>query len=409
MVSIYGNEIWVAEGTYKPGSCRCSTFYLFNGVGIYGGFDPGNGYDLWSERDYVNNLTILSGDIGTVDINTDNSYHVVYSSGCDSNSIIDGFTITRGYADYYGGGMYNYGSSPSVTNCTFTYNSGNHGGGMCNGSSFEYYVPSNPTVTNCVFNMNSASNGGGMYNDLNCSVTISNCIFSDNTSVGPNWGGGICNYFYSSVTITDCVFSNNSAGWGGAIHSGGSNVLSNCVFVGNSVTQHGGAIFNNIGDLKMTNCTVTGNSATYDGGGLCIAAEPTQIDNCIIWNNNGRYGDEIFNIPGSDGANIAYCNIKNSGGSGGGWDPNVGNDGGGNIDVDPNFVDPNDADGDDDIWMTSDDGLVITNTRCIDAANGNVDPNTDILGNSRDDDPNWSNIGIGEPNYVDMGAYEHQV
>ena len=38
--AFYGDEIWVAAGTYKPttGSDRNATFALPNGVGVYGGF-----------------------------------------------------------------------------------------------------------------------------------------------------------------------------------------------------------------------------------------------------------------------------------------------------------------------------------------------------------------------------------
>jgi hypothetical protein len=45
---------------------------------------------------------------------------------------------------------------------------------------------------------------------------------------------------------------------------------------------------------------------------------------------------------------------------------------------------------------------------CIDAANGTVAPTTDIDGYSRYDDPCTPNTGTGDPNYVDMGAYEYQ-
>jgi hypothetical protein len=54
-------------------------------VDVYGGFDPGSGDDTWAERDWVNNETILSGDVGTVDVNTDNSYHVVSAYDSDDD------------------------------------------------------------------------------------------------------------------------------------------------------------------------------------------------------------------------------------------------------------------------------------------------------------------------------------
>ena len=59
-----------------------------------------------------------------------------------------------------GGGMYNYSSSPTLTNCTFTGNSAeDDGGGMYNNSS-------SPTLTDCTFTNNSADSGGGMYNSM---------------------------------------------------------------------------------------------------------------------------------------------------------------------------------------------------------------------------------------------------
>ncbi len=78
-----GDEIWVAEGTYKPSvevggiGPRYATFQMKNGVGIYGGFDPTVGDDMWEERDWENNTTILSGDIG-IGESSDNCYHVFY-------------------------------------------------------------------------------------------------------------------------------------------------------------------------------------------------------------------------------------------------------------------------------------------------------------------------------------------
>ena len=49
----------------SPGDPRSATFQLKNGVALYGGFDPSVGDVGWEDRDWVSNVTILSGDIGT--------------------------------------------------------------------------------------------------------------------------------------------------------------------------------------------------------------------------------------------------------------------------------------------------------------------------------------------------------
>ncbi|MCH7547260.1 MAG: hypothetical protein IID30_12740, partial [Planctomycetes bacterium] len=83
-------------------------------------------------------------------------------SGEGPGSVLQGFTITGGNASS-GGGMYNFNSSPTVTNCDFINNSATFGGGLHNNNS-------NPNVTGCRFIDNHAvanppfqcGGGGGM-------------------------------------------------------------------------------------------------------------------------------------------------------------------------------------------------------------------------------------------------------
>lgn len=129
--------------------------------------------------------------------------------------------------------------------------------------------------------------------------------------------------------------------------------------------------------------------------------KPT-VSNCIFWGNTG---DEIYN--GSGNPTFSYCDIEGSGGSES-WDTDLGTDGGGNKEADPCFADVNDVNGVDDIFGTWDDGfgLDVNTSPCVDAADGDAAAPSDILGHGYVDMKGVSNGDTGEPNYVDIGAYE---
>ena len=117
-----GDEIIVMPGTY--------TSTADNVVLI-------DGKEIWLHSSKGAEVTIIDGE------------GVRYGILClhlePSKTIIEGFTIANGYSDS-GGGMYNYYSSPTLTNCTFINNIAYayHGGGM-------YNVASSPTLTGCIF------------------------------------------------------------------------------------------------------------------------------------------------------------------------------------------------------------------------------------------------------------------
>ena len=336
--AVADDEIWVAEGTYKPDedeggnvtlNDRIATFQLINGVGMYGGF-TGSGSSL-EQRDWQTKETILSGDLLGDDgldfaNNSDNSYHVVTGSGTDETAVLDGFTITAGNAngggtDNYGGGMFNTSGSPTVTNCTFSNNSAVQGGGMCN-------YESSPAVTNCTFTGNSADLGGGMYNQEFSSPTVTNCTFSNN-SAGGGWpnrgeGGGMYNVDNSSPTVTNCTFSGNSAagyGYGGGMFNlwYSNPTLTNCTFNGNSADFHGGGMCNYESSPTLTNCTFSENSAGA-GGGMTnrLSSNPT-VTNCTFSGNTASsHGGGMWN-HGFSNPTVNNCIFSgNSAGSGGG-------------------------------------------------------------------------------------------
>ena len=196
-----GDHIWVAGGTYTRTitTSRDLAFELKSGVGLYGGF---NGTETsLEERDWESNLTILSGDIGTEDDNSDNSYHVII--GAD-NAILDGFNVSDGNANDHdeatrrGGGLYNDGTSPTVRNCTFIGNYALYGGAIQNRASATTLVES------CTFRGNRAKHGAAVQNDES-SPTITDCVFIGNSA--EEQGGAIDSRASSTPTITHCIFS----------------------------------------------------------------------------------------------------------------------------------------------------------------------------------------------------------
>ena len=417
-------EIRVAEGTYKPDTTsinpsgtgdRTAAFGLECGVVIKGGY-AGFGQPDPNARDVDVYQTVLSGDIGIEGDNRDNCYHVVTSSGCDPNTVLEGFTITGGNAngtdsDAYGGGLYNYQSSPTLTNCKFTSNRASYGGGMYNytsspivtdctftgntaslyGGGINNLENSRPTVTNCTFNVNVAVDGGGMYNNYS-SPTVTNCTFSGNKA--QNSGGGMYN-LQSNPLITDCNFTYNSVTlptWGG----GGmcnwyksSPSVNHCTFSGNSATYGGGMYNGNSSSPAVTNCIFSGNTASTNGGGMYNFDNCTpNVTNCILW---GDEPNEIFDSSNSS-STVTYSDVE--GGTGQSWF------GTGCIDADPCFVD-----------AAAGNLRLKPDSPCIDAADSSillaVPVYFDLDGKDRYVDiDSIDDTGSGPWEFLDMGAYE---
>jgi len=170
-----------------------------------------------SEQDWHNNVTVLSGDIGTAGNPSDNCYHVVNLGIGTANITIDGFTITAGNADdldynSLGGGLFNQADNVKICNCSFIGNSADYGGGLL------YDGVGNAKLINCLFSGNKSNiDGGGVYNAL-ASPSLANCTFSNNQATGS--GGAIYNY-NASPAITNCIIWGNTAASGSSVYNHG--------------------------------------------------------------------------------------------------------------------------------------------------------------------------------------------
>ncbi|MDD5710376.1 MAG: hypothetical protein PHC77_07615, partial [Candidatus Marinimicrobia bacterium] len=208
--AVSGQEIWVAEGTYFPGSLRSDSFVLKAGVKIYGGFKGGE--STLGQRNVWNNPTILSGDIGVENDNSDNAYHVVSAAAAMTtvNTVLDGFVIRDGYADDGSGGagfLFSNGASPLIRNCIVENNSTTGNGGAIAIGGIGTVAP---RFEFCLFDGNSAVNGGLAYlSGSNYSLNLHRITAVNNTASA---NGGALYAGTAAIAVSDSsIFWNNTA------------------------------------------------------------------------------------------------------------------------------------------------------------------------------------------------------
>jgi len=287
--AVAGTTIDVAQGTYFPttGTDRTATFQLKSGVELDGGF--AGAVNPAAARNVAAYPTILSGDIGVVGNNSDNSYNIVTGNGTDATAVLDGITITAGNAnvnsgfDGTGAGMIIIAGSPTVRNCTLNSNTslGDENTNFSAGA-MAILNESSPIVTNCTFSNNSAVNFGGGIAIYLSSAIISNCQFVDNG--GPSVGGGGIASLQSTPTLTSCLFEGNTGGaFGGAIYDNASfAILYGCTFSENGASM-GGGMYNAYCAPTLNDCTFSNNT----GDGIYDFTSSPSLANCMFSGNSG--------------------------------------------------------------------------------------------------------------------------
>jgi len=287
--TIPGDTILVAEGTYYPsvqshGSYPRSVTFAVNGIRLSGGFTGDPNFSTVFEPDGNTNATILSGDIGTPGLETDNAFHVVTVTG--GNSTIDGFKIIDGYADQIGS------ASPPVP-------SFENGGGI-RVDSAGLVVLRRLTVSDSLATLgagiyvhnatlhlsksrirgNTTANGrgAGLYMDHSNNSRVYNTHFKSNSSptstTGKAEGGAIyCTYDVPGLIVANCVFHDNTAMRGGAI----------CVHE----PEIGFA-------SRWINNTIAFNRASVDGGGggMFVRNNVPTADGAVLVYNSVFHGNE---------------------------------------------------------------------------------------------------------------------
>ncbi len=255
----------------------------------------------------------------------------------DGSARVTNCTFRRNQCYGYGGGLSALRGAPAVDGCTF---SGNRGENTLNqfragGGAHYEQVTDSARLSNCTFTGNASQWGGG-FEALQTNFTMRQCVFEGN--VADN--GGAVRFNGGSPKALGCTFRNNTVQFymvggcsdrrGGAIFVQDSNVeLWNCLIRDNLAGTGacgggvGGAIYVFTGRPKLVNCILAGNGAASQTGGMAVrfgasfdmfnstltgsyessqfAQGPTALDpadsgptvtNCLIWGNarafNGR-------------------------------------------------------------------------------------------------------------------------
>ncbi len=325
-----GASIWVAQGTYRPDEGGAAvdgetdeSFVLPPDTSLYGGF---NGTELTvDERNPTIYRTILSGDIDQDDVDTDgnqiaetaadivgfNTHHVLRVAA-PGNYLIDGLVVTAGSAT---------------------------GKGAINGGGLRCDAPFGATLRDTVWSGNEAlDDGGAVYL---CQFNIERSRFVGNQS---NQNGGAL-FTSTPLLLSQTEFRGNAAiADGGAVYANDTQV-NDSLFLGNLAGTSGGAL-RMINDVGVLNSTFTGNRAAGFGGAIDYNFAPLRkgiasfLVNSIVWNNEDSSGvgtpSASINRNNQD-FSVSFSLVEGSGGSAA-WDPVLGFDGGGNLDVDPLFL-----------------------------------------------------------------------
>ncbi len=164
---------------------------------------------------------------------------------------LSGLTITDGN----GSGVANFGSA-MLTDCIISQNRADAGGGVVN-------YGTEMTLTNCTISGNdAATQGGGVANMANNGTAmLTNCTINGN--YGSVYGGGVANN--GTAMLTNCTITGNSAQKGGGVDNGGTTMLTNCTISGNQAIQNGsiasyGGGVNNGGTATLTDTIVASNT-----------------------------------------------------------------------------------------------------------------------------------------------------
>jgi hypothetical protein len=268
-----GDTIKIAKGIYTPGSTNTSSFELADSVVILGGF-PDVGNPSNADRNFSENKTILSGEIGT-SANTDN-IRVILKGSNVKKFLVDGVILESGYSPNELGPVSLVTSSGTLQNVVIRNNVN-----FTFGSALNITNKSKVTVQNCFIDNNGGSNNISSVLNINTKsdVTIINAV------IAKNKGLYLLNQSDAAVKmINSTIFKNYSFSH---IHDTSSLTLQNSIFYynGNNYAADTAEVIADVYSTISLNNTIT---EVYRGPGY-LSGEPKFIDTLNVAGADGKY------------------------------------------------------------------------------------------------------------------------
>ncbi|HAD13200.1 MAG TPA: hypothetical protein DCF33_12285, partial [Saprospirales bacterium] len=293
----YGDEVWVAQGTYKPYlEGITNSFNMISGVKLLGGF---SGWETnQNQRNWKLNETILTAQYMV----SQNGvvfppYNIIYCIATDSTTLVDGFT----FRDVLAGPFNGEPCAANQHNC--------FGGGIFLYSSTPTF-PTYLSINNCRFLNNCCAAGGSAigvnFSEGSGGFAIRHCYFNGNQALeGGALSIGVGSAPQHKMIIDSCIFEENNANTVGAISIYNGNVnlnftISNSTFIKNTA-KNGGCIShqsnNNVSPLKIKQSSFISNEAgdliSQPGTGGSILGRNFHISNCLFKQNKAFIGGAI--------------------------------------------------------------------------------------------------------------------
>jgi len=273
-------------------------------------------------------------------------------TGVDNPTVLEGFTITNGYA-YRGGGIYSNGSSLVLRNLIVSENTATaFGGGAALRNVDPVFIPT-VLVENCDFiNNHSDYMLGGLY-VKDCSTTIDSIKVLGNTADSSYAGLYITGNVGGGFTVANSIFHGNQTNGfaaAGGFDSFAFGTVSYSIISDNSAnlemsgSHSGGFSVWEGSSVDFINCTIANNTADHGAGLTTGNGGAATLRNCVVFGNTPDQlaGDTDQGQGGT--ITVNYSDVE-----GGEAGPNLSPEslfywGIGNIDADPLFVDAANSD-----------------------------------------------------------------